>query len=592
MKRIWLILSLVLSTAGFAVDFGVRDSGNLWPDVVALTQKTHSSTYQIFCSGVVIHPQVILTAAHCLQDGGIRVSSSALRAKVKGLRVYFGEGSEDSTVNKNLFEVQRAIIHPAYLRDIRGQADLALLILKKEAPIAKENIRPLALASDLLKHRIRRGAELSVMGFGYSEQLGSSAFAATTETFGVKHIGKVKIEGKTADEIQIVPGAPIDRFGLYRSSPREGDSGGPAFFHDSDGTTYLTGVVSRATKFNHGPRGVAYSQVRNWVCWMEKESGFRLRPEDGTPDYCEMEQPSFDQSLFEQNDFLSLCQNPRGISEAYTLHVLHALLKAPTCLDLEYKLTQTTNLNLDATYINDLGIFASLPHLQRLSVRDNLIQSVYPLQKHFSLGFLDISYNNVKDAPFLKELEKDSLWLVGKSRQYHNIGRTNFIRLCGADQTSELAQKTIKAIMEMFNMRSSECVNANYELIRMRQLSFYQHADLSDMSPLIGLHTLEEIDLKNQKVSSLDFILGIDDLQKLILDANPITDLSPLLQHRNLKELSVQNMGLSDLKIISELPRLRVLHLAGNRIKDFSALKERMDKGILKVTGLDQQLAD
>lgn len=577
----------------WAVDFGKTDDNHDWRDVVALAQATEiSEQFQIFCSGVVIHERIILTAAHCLQEGGIRATPSQLREKVKNLRLHFGNGSEQSIVSENLVEVERAVIHPAYLRDIRGQADVAILILKSAAPVEKKYIRPLALDTRLLKERIRRGAPLTIVGFGYSEQLGSTPFSSTKEVFGLKHIGVVKIEGKTADEIQIVPGPPVDRFGLYRPAPREGDSGGPAFFQDHDGTYYLTGVVSRATKFNHGPRGVAYSMLRNWVCWIEKESNVRLRAVDGTPDYCKMEQPRFQLSDIDSVDFIELCLAPTDISSAYTFHVLKQVMKATNCRDLDFKLKNTTNLNLDATYINNLLPLAGLSHLQRLSVRDNLIQSVSPLIHHHDLGYLDISYNNVKDVSELKHLEENNLWLIGPSRQYHNIGRTNFIKLCHSNETNAAAKNTIHAIMDMFNMRGRECVNANYELIRLRQLSFYQVSGLTDMSPLIGLHTLEDLDLSGQNVSDLSFLNGIEDMRKLKLDGNPIEDLSVILRYKNLRELSVKNMGIKDLRLIAQLPRLRVLDITGNHIQDFSTLEERIQSGVISVIGRDQQRAD
>lgn len=593
MLRLTVFSLFFLAQQVWAVDFGKPDVKNDWRDVVALTQATENpNQFQVFCSGVVIHENIVLTAAHCLQDGGIRLSAAQLKEKVKNLRIHFGQGSEESVVSTGLVEVERAVIHPAYLRDIRGQADVAILILKSPAPIEKKFIRPLALETSLLKQRIRRGSPLTIVGFGYSEQLGSTPFSATKEIFGAKHIGIVQIEGKTADEVQIVPGVAVDRFGLYRPAPREGDSGGPAFYLDQNGTYYLTGVVSRATKFNHGPRGVAYSLLRNWVCWIEKESNVRLRPDDSTPDYCSMGQPNIDANRVANVDFYNLCEEPADLSSAYTFHVLKEVMKAVNCRDLDFKLKNTTNLNLDATYINNLLPLAGLPHLQRLSVRDNLIQSVTPLIHHQDLAFLDISYNNVKDVSNLQQLEQDKLWLVGRSRQYHNIGRTNFIRLCHSDQTEQAAKKTIEAIIDMFNMRERECVNANYELIRLRQLSFYQVSGLTDMTPLEGLHTLEELDLSGQKVNSLNFLYAIDDLRKLTLDGNPVADLSPILRYKNLRELSLKNMGLKDLDLIAQLPRLKVLDISGNHIQDFSLLEDRIRRGILSVIGRDQQTAN
>lgn len=587
----WVVLLFVWSGPLFAVDFGQTDDSGKWESVVALTREypLDPGTYQIFCSGVVVAPKIILTAAHCLQEDGVRPGRAGFRDIARNLKIYFGPGDKSGRVDGPVYDVERVHIHPYYLRDVRGQADVAIVQLRNNAPLAADQIYPLALDVKLLKDRLRRGSELTVVGFGFSEQLNGSF--GVTELFGVKHSGPVKVRGKTADEIQAVAGDAVDRFGLYRPGPREGDSGGPAFYRDEDGSVYVAGLVSRAAQHNYGGIGSAFSIIRNWICWIERETGQNLRSAQGGPDYCSQQAVDYSRDEINRMDFFEQCQSrdSLAVSAAYTIDVLHRLFEINDCRELELLLKKTTNLNLDATHIIDLSPLASLRSLERLSVRDNAITSVRSLKNLENLRFLDISYNNVRDANSLDHLVEGGMWLIGAQRQYHNIGRTDFIRLCHDPQAPQSARKTINAIIETFGMRSNECVNANYELLRLRSLNIYRVQGLTDMTPLQGLNTLEELNLTGQTVEDLSFLEKVNDLRVLILNGNPAKELRPILAHENLRELSIENMNLKDIDILSKLPRLRLLKVKGNQIKDFSVFQERVDRGVLRIEGIDEQ---
>lgn len=588
MKKYLLALLFFFSFAAGAVDFGkpASQSSQDWHDVIAIAQKINHQEAQIFCSGVVIHPRVVLSAAHCFQEEGGRRPPEYYQNKASQTVIYFGYGKDGGKVREDLLPVKNIYVHHRYLRDIRGQADIAVLTFDEDLPIELQQIRPIALDIDLVKLRIRRGVDLTVVGYGYSEQLQGSF--GREEFFGIKHYGTVLMRGKTADEIQAVAGPAVDRFGLYRMGPREGDSGGPVYFEDSDGTTYLTGIVSRAARHNFGGHGSTFSLVRNQICWIERVSGYNIRPVQDDFDYCQQKLVRYSHKDLAQLDFLSLCERQRPVSDAqaYTIDVLFRLLNENSCDSLRERLLLTTNLNLDATHIIDLSPLSEFTNFERLSLRDNAIQWVRPLENMSRLRFLDLSYNNVRDFSFLAPLiESNNLWLIGSERQYHNITRTNFIRYCHGEGVSAEAQKTMNAIFALFSMSSTRCIDANYELLRLRSLRLFSTSGLSDMSPLEGLNTLEELDLSGQKVSDLNFLYRLGPLRKLVLDSNPIDDLTPLIHHRNLRHLSLRHHTLSadDVMLLAQLPRLQVLDLTGASYDDLSPLERRIGIGALKV---------
>jgi V8-like Glu-specific endopeptidase len=202
-----------------AVVGGKSDTGD--PAVVAITRRPtvcDAPTPTPFCSGALIAPRVVLTAAHCLVDVG----------PTAALQVFFGNDVTDPSGTADV--VVASAVHPGY-DPATHEMDVALLRLADDPKIT-----PLTLGGDPGPV----GTIARVVGFGVD--------ADASSVPGTKRDGDTKIESVTSTAFTTVPSPAMTC---------AGDSGGPVLIGGVDGGgEVLVGVTSKgdtackATAFN------------------------------------------------------------------------------------------------------------------------------------------------------------------------------------------------------------------------------------------------------------------------------------------------------------------------------------------------------
>jgi secreted trypsin-like serine protease len=195
---------------------GVRTQENKWSSVVGITLQD-----KMHCSGTLVAPKLVLTAAHC-----IKLKNQYYKIPAEVFKVYFGTGTKEDVSTP--FFVEKTLIHPKYGGgSFSKDYDLALMILKEKAPIKESSIIPVITAKEL-KRNIKSGSPITIVGFGKTEN----------DCSGIKYeVGSRITEVTTTEFIDSGP----------RKGACHGDSGGPIFSALKNSKLKTIGVTSRGT---------------------------------------------------------------------------------------------------------------------------------------------------------------------------------------------------------------------------------------------------------------------------------------------------------------------------------------------------------
>lgn len=201
------------------------------PDCVAVGSETVWS-----CSGTLVAPNAVLTAAHCVDDGGAK-------------RVLIGGSVDDRSAQ--IVRVASVWPHPDYDRPAN---DLCLLILEDDV-----DVRPRALADAAM---LEGASFVRVAGFGRTDSSGTTGGGNRRKVDVPLASNDAKYGADCVNEF--VAGSPA----LDRDSCDQ-DSGGPAYVRAGD-DWYLLGVTSRKTDTAIRPCGdggiyVLVPAYANWI---------------------------------------------------------------------------------------------------------------------------------------------------------------------------------------------------------------------------------------------------------------------------------------------------------------------------------------
>ncbi len=264
--RCALVVSVILAAraaaAAPAPNLGGHDaSAGELPDAVAVFAGGKAT-----CAGVLVAPDVVVTAGHCCGTAGSTLDPPPDH-------VIVGAVSLTAPSDGETIAVTQAIAHPDHVNDL----DVGVLMLATPSTKA-----PRALATGAAADAIRDGAPATIAGWGLT-----SATATTgSDTLQVASLSIVEASCSSTSwgcRAALMPGGEL-RAGGNGTDTCGGDSGGPLYV-TWNGATYLAATTYAGYTGAMCGDGGIYERADRSLDWIEQASGRtlpRVPPADGS----------------------------------------------------------------------------------------------------------------------------------------------------------------------------------------------------------------------------------------------------------------------------------------------------------------------
>jgi secreted trypsin-like serine protease len=205
-----------------------------FPECCLIGTRNINGTIGWFCTGVLIHPKLVITAAHCVSN----TTSFVIALNANNI---------ENPTPFEIINVRKAIVHPQY-NNTNPNNDIAAFILQIEAIT-----NPVQIAT---QSEIVASGNVTLVGFGNDDINSTKGFGLQRKVnVNIVSIRKKKEEDLNADEAKFGYESDLEFVaGGNGFDTCNGDSGGPVYISNSS-TRKVAGLTSRATKDSVNPCG-------------------------------------------------------------------------------------------------------------------------------------------------------------------------------------------------------------------------------------------------------------------------------------------------------------------------------------------------
>ena len=258
------------------------------------------------------------------------------------------------------------------------------------------------------------------------------------------------------------------------------------------------------------------------------------------------------------------------LSKLILLRNLQCQSTGITSLDPLKDLTELKVLNASNTKVADLKPMSGIAGLENLNFDNTQIADLTPLYGLDKLQFVfaDNTKVDVKEAD--KFAEKNTGCLL--------VFQT-------ADNTewwAGLSQPWKDVFLQQVDLKGTPDKNQLQQIAGLTKLVISENPQISDLTPLLHLTRLTELQFSGTTVASLDPVTRMPQLQILRCPKNPIVDLTPVTGLPNLTELDFSNTKVEDLDALQNMTKLEVLKFNGTQVKNLKYLQKLVNLKVLE----------
>ncbi len=247
------------------------------------------------------------------------------------------------------------------------------------------------------------------------------------------------------------------------------------------------------------------------------------------------------------------------------------------------KLLLIKELYCSNTGIDSLSALKDLVDLKILECNNTNVQSLESLKSLRNLEKINISKTKINNLTALngknslKILFCDSISVSQENIEKFIDENLDYVVIYQSFALSEwwknLPQEWKNYFSQVVKIDAKPSTEQLHSVARIEEISLTESSEIKDLTPLQKLRRLKILRFPNTRISNLQPLSLMSNLEKLDCAGNAISDLSALKNLKKLNELNCENTAVENLESLDALRQLENLNIAGTKVGNLKKIK-------------------